>query len=281
LVTEVTSVTVTPVKAVTAVMMNIHVVRTPKEIAELLTETMIHLAVIDGIAVTHHQCCFCGRTDRSIVEHRGPHNLYSLSRLLQRESVSPGQRSARKIQLKLQNFEEIIRKHGDSIRHGRFGPQVLDPKSGLWHHFNDRGRIGKKGETWVDSTSKKGKKLRGRCPKTCRICHGCFPGCFLKKRDMERRQITEEYEEKLQTLKSKNTLLLRKIYMIRMLSFVKHQFWTMSSMFQNYRFPVEIVSSRNHWFSLDDIFETVSHQNQRFSLYDIGEIVKEKDWRWR
>jgi hypothetical protein len=196
-------------------------------------------------------------------------------------SLPSGHRCARKKELRDENSDELKSKHGDSIRHGRFGPQVLDPKSGLWRHFNDRGRTGKKGETWIDSTSKKGKKLRGRCPKTCKICHGCTPGCFLKKRDVERRQITEEYEEKLQTLKSKNTLLLRKIYMIRMLSFVKHQFWTMSSMFQNYRFPVEIVSSRNHWFSLDDIFETVSHQNQRFSLYDIGEIVKEKDWRWR
>ena len=66
-------------------------------------------------------------------------------------------------------------------------------------------------------------------------------------------------------MKSKNALLLRKIYIIRMLSFVKHQISTMSRMFQNYRFPVEIVSN----------------QNQGFSLYDIGEIVKEKDCGYR
>lgn len=211
---------------------------------------------------THRKCCFCGKTDRSIVEPRGPHDSFSLERLLLIWSRPPGYRCDRRRELRLENFEEIMRKHGDSIRHGRFGPQVQDPKSGLWRHFNDRGRTGKKGETWIDSTSKEGKKIRGRCPKTCRICHGCIPGCFLQKRDVERRQITEEYEEKLQTLKSKNALFLRKIYMIRMLSFVKHQIWTMRSLFQNYRFPVEIVSSHNHGFS----------------LYDIGEIVKEKDW---
>lgn len=230
---------------------------------------------------THRKCCFCCKTDRRIVEPRGPLNLYSLERLLLSMSLPSGHRCDRKRELRLENFEEIMRKHGDSIRHGPFGPQVLDPKSGLWRHFNDRGRTGKKGETWVDSTSKKGKNLRGRCPKTYKICHGCSPGCFLQKRDEERREITEKYQSVLQNLESQNALLLRKIYMIRILSFVKHQISTMSRMFQNYRFPVEIVSSHNHWFSLDDIFETVSHQNQRFSLYDIGEIVKEKDWRWR
>jgi len=214
---------------------------------------------------THRKCCFCGKTDRSIVEPRGSQYSFSLERLLLIWSVPSGQRSARKRELRDENFMELMRKHGNSIRNGPFGPQVLDPKSGLWRHFNDRGRTGKKGETWVDSTSKKGKKLRGRCPKTCKICHGCSPGCFLQKRDEERRKITVKYQSKLQTLKSKNALLLRKIYMIRMLSFVKHQISTMSRMFQNYRFPVEIVTN----------------QNQGFSLYDIGEIVKEKDCGYR
>ena len=214
---------------------------------------------------THRKCCFCGKTNRKIVEPRGPHNLYSLERLLLSMSLPSGHRCARKKELRDENSDELKSKHGDSIRYGLYGPQVLDPKSGLWRHFNDRGRTGKKGETWIDSTSKKGKNLRSRCPKTCIICHGCSPGCFLQKRDEERLQITKEYDSVLQTLKSKNALLLRKIYMIRMLSFVKHQIRTISSMIKNYRFPVEIVSSHNHGFS----------------LYDIGEIVKEKDYGYR
>lgn len=231
---------------------------------------------------THQNCCFCGETDTSIVEPRGPHNLYSMSRLLKYRSVSSEERRDRKKQLRDKNIEEFKSKHSDSIRFGgRYGPQVLDIRSGLWRHFNDHGRTGKKGETWVDSTSKKGKKLRGRCPKTCKICHGCPPGCFLQKRDEERREITEKYQSVLQNLQSQNALVLRKIYMIRILSFVKHQISTMSRMFQNYRFPVEIVSNQNQWFSLSDIYEIVSNQNQGFSLYDIGEIVKEKNFRYK
>ena len=214
---------------------------------------------------THRTCCFCGMTNRRIVEPRDSDKKYSLEWVLLSMSRPSGHRCDRKRELRLENFEEIMRKHGDSIRYGPFGPQVLDPKSGLWRHFNDRGRTGKKVEIWIDSTSKKGKKIRGRCPKTCKICHGCSPGCFLQKRKEERRRITEEYEMEIQNLESKNALLLRKIYMIRMLSFVKHQISTMSRMFQNDRFPVKIVTN----------------QNQGFSLYDIGEIVKEKDWRWR
>jgi hypothetical protein len=217
------------------------------------------------IRCNHRQCCFCGTTDKSIVEPRDyPSNKYSVRRFLLVKSVSPGQRSNRKRQLRYENYVELMRKHGNSIRHGTFGPQILDPKSGLWRHFNDRGRTGKKGETWIDSTSKKGKKIRRRCPITCKICHGCSPGCFLQKRKEERRRITEEYEMELQTLKSKNALLLRKINMIRMLVFVKHQIWTISSKLQKYRFPVEFVSNQNHGFS----------------LYDNGEIVKEKSFLW-
>ena len=215
---------------------------------------------------THRKCCFCGEIDTSIVEPRGPHKLYSMSQLLKYRSVSSEERRNRKKQLRDKNKEELKSKYGDSIRYGgRYGPQVLDIRSGLWRHFNDRGRTGKKGETWIDSTSKNEEKIRSRCPKTCKICHGCSPGCFLQKRDEERRKITEKYQSELQTLKSKNALLLRKIYMIRMLSFVKHQISTMSRMFQNYRFPVEIVSN----------------QNQGFSLYDTGKIVKKKNFRYK
>jgi hypothetical protein len=183
--------------------------------------------------------------------------------MLQVKDVVPGLRSARKKELRGENFDEIMRKHGESIRHGPFGPQILDPKSGLWRHFNDRGRTGKEGAFSIEYTSKKGEKFRGRCPKSCKICHGCPPGCFLKKRDEERSTITQKFELEFQTLKSTNALLLRKIYMIRMLTFVKNQIWIMSRNFRNYRFHL------------------YGNQNHGFSLYDFGEIVKKKDWSLR